>query len=124
MGTSQPEFEPLSLSNIGEGKLEKQFQEAVDQAYAVFAESTEGDRYETGANKSLRCSVDMQVTLELDLDTRTLTVGSRVSKFSPPKRKEIKRQGFMRSGAVLVESASQADLGLAPVAEINEQGGK
>lgn len=113
MAIDTPEFEQLELANVGEGKLELQFQEAVLQAYAIFQESTDGGRYEIGAGGNLVCSIDMQVSLDLDLESRTLTVGSRVSKFSPPKRKRIYRQGYMRSGTVLVERAVQDDLPLA-----------
>ena len=112
MADDLPEFEPLTLSNAGEGKLEKQFQEAVEQAYTIFAESHERGRYEFGVDASLKCTVGLEVALTLDLESRTLTVTSRVSKFTPPKREKIARSGFMRSGVVLVERAHQADLPL------------
>jgi hypothetical protein len=118
-----PEFVALTLSNAGEGKLEAQFQEAIAQAYQVFAESAEPGRFELGVDASLKCTVGLEVSLVLDLESRTLSVDSRVAKFTPPKRKKISRSGFMRSGAVLVERLTQADLPMpAAVRAINDQG--
>ena len=124
MANSTPEFEPLELANVGEGKLDGQFQEAVAQAYAIFEESEHGGRYETQADGTLQCKVAMEVTLVFDLESRALDIGSRVSKFTPPKRKTIFRNGFMRDGVVLVEKAVQAELPIAPVRNIKTGDGK
>jgi hypothetical protein len=114
------DFEALTLGNAGEGKLEQQFQEAIAQAYQVFAESADRSRYEIGVDASLKCTIGLEVSLVLDLESRTLTVGSRVSKFTPPKRKQISRSGYMRSGAVVVERLVQGELPLpSPVRDIN-----
>lgn len=126
MENQSPDHEQLTLSNVGEGKLEAQFQDAVAQAYEIFEElraAGKNDRYEESAAGAIRCSIGMEVTLDLELESRSLTVGSRVSKFSAPKSRRICRTGFMRSGAVVVERAVQADLPLAPVRSLDDAGG-
>lgn len=125
MKSVSPEFEALELANVGEGKLNEQFLEAVGKAYEIFAESSEGNRYELAPGDTLRCNIQMEVSLEFNVESRTLDVGSRVVKFSPPKRKTIFRNGFMRNGVVLVEKLVQADLPMpANVKPISKGGDK
>ncbi len=116
----EADFVELDLANVGEGKLGAQFKEAVDKAYAIFADAglTEGVEYEVGKDKTLRCKIGMEVTLTFGLETRVLEVGSRVKKFEPPAKRETTRMGHMKGGVVLVERVTQADLPLASVSEI------
>jgi len=119
------DFETLELANVGEGKLEGQFQAAVAKAYAIFDEAGElGIDYEVGKEKTLRCKIDMEVTLDFDLETRTLDIGSRVKKFNEPALRQTHRMGHMKAGIVLVEKAKQADLPLAPVRKLRTENGK
>ena len=96
------------------------------KAYQIFHDAGElGAEYEVGKDKTLRCTIGMEVTLEFDLDTRTLDIGSRVKKFGEPALRQTHRMGHMKSGVVLVEKATQADLPLAAVRPIKaENGGK
>ena len=117
----EQDFEPIELANIGEGKLDAQFQAAINKAYQIFNDAGElGADYEVGKEKSLRCKIDMEVTLDFDLETRTLDIGSRVKKFVEPNLRQFHRMGHMKAGVVLVEKATQADLPLAPVREIKK----
>ncbi len=122
------DFVELELSNIGEGKLDAQFRAAVDKAYHIFTNAGElGADYEVGKEKTLRCKVGMEVTFDFDLETRTLDIGSRVTKFTEPALRQTHRMGHMKAGVVLVEKVTQADLPLAPVRSIangNEDGGE
>ncbi len=117
----EQDFEPIELANIGEGKLNAQFQAAIQKAYQIFSDAGElGADYEVGKEKTLRCKIDMEVTLDFDLETRTLDIGSRVKKFNEPALRQTHRMGHMKAGVVLVEKAQQADLPLAPVREIKK----
>ena len=112
MADDLPEFEPLTLSNAGEGKLEKQFQEAVEQAYTIFAESHERGRYEFGVDASLKCTVGLEVALTLDLESRTLTVTSRVSKFTPLESTIRRRRRVFAPAGLLTASQSTSSFGV------------
>ena len=120
----EQDFEPLELANIGEGKLNAQFQAAVSKAYQLFSDAGElGSEYEVGKDKTLRCKVGMEVTLDFDLETRTLDIGSRVTKFAEPALRQTHRMGHMKAGVVLVEKAAQADLPLASVSSLKKEDG-
>ncbi len=120
----EQDFEPIELANIGEGKLNAQFQAAIHKAYQIFSDAGElGADYEVGKEKTLRCKIDMEVTLDFDLETRTLDIGSRVKKFNEPALRQTHRMGHMKAGVVLVEKATQADLPLATVREIKKENG-
>ncbi len=120
----EEDFEELELANIGEGKLDAQFQAAVNKAYAIFTNAGElGADYEVGKDKTLRCKVGMEVTFDFDLETRTLDIGSRVTKFTEPALRQTHRMGHMKAGVVLVEKAAQADLPLASVSSLKKEDG-
>lgn len=121
----EEDFVELVLANVGEGKLDAQFRAAVQKAYQIFTDAGEsGAEYEVGKDKTLRCKLGMEVTFDFDLETRTLDIGSRVTKFSEPALRQIHRMGHMKAGVVLVEKATQTDLPLAAVRPLKKENGK
>lgn len=104
------EFEGLTLSNCVEGKLEETFQDQVIRALEVFEESGLGDRYEASGAGTLSCTLVAEVELEYDCEQGTIAISARMKPLKEPKRRETRRAGYIRDGAILVEKMKQSDL--------------
>ena len=104
-GTRGIEFEGLTLSNVAEGELEKEFQEVLPNVVAAFAEP---ELYEHTAGVMI-CKTPLELVYMRHAETGTVHVSVRAA-FKPPKRREIVRAAWVREGAVLVEKAKQLEL--------------
>lgn len=98
-------FEPVSLANVADGELDRQFAECVSQVIAAFDEPFE---YEPTGH-TIKCKVPMIVEFSKSLETGAVLVGVRAS-FTPPKRRAAMRAAFVRDGEILVEQAMQGSL--------------
>jgi hypothetical protein len=99
------EFEPVTLGNVGEGELERQFSECVNSVVEAFDELQE---YEPTSHQ-IKCKVQMTVEFTKNLETGAVLVGVRAS-YTPPKRRLALRAAFIKDGVVLVEDAEQLGL--------------
>lgn len=102
-------FEPVSLGNVADGELERQFMECINKVVEAFNEPAE---YEPSGNM-LKCSVSLGVTFQKHLETGAVLVAVSAA-FKPPKRRAAVRAAFISNGVVLVEDAEQLGLLEAP----------
>ncbi len=105
MAEKGTDFEPVTLTNVAEGELERQFAECLNDVITAFEEQYE---YEPSAN-TIRARVDMTVEFQKNLETGGVLVGVR-AKYTAPKRRAAMRAAFIQNGTVLVESAEQMAL--------------
>jgi hypothetical protein len=126
MGEAGMKIAGATLSNVADGKLEEQFQDALAKVFEALDESKKGGVYEVSGNEIV-CKIPMSVEFALDVESRVVTVRARAG-FVPPKRKLIERGAFLRDGAVLVEETRQDDLPLgsnvAPIRGVKNGGDK
>ena len=102
MADNGTEFEPVTLSNVAEGELERQFQECLIQVMAALEEAYE---YEPTGHM-IKAKIPMVVEFSKSLETGVMLIGVRAS-YTPPKRKAALRAAFLKDGAILVEQAEQ-----------------
>jgi len=105
MAESDDGFETVSLANVADGELDRQFTECVTQVIEAFDEPFE---YEP-AGHLIKCKVAMLVEFSKSLETGAVLVGVRAA-FTPPKRRAAMRAAFVRDGQILVEQAMQGTL--------------
>ncbi len=117
------EFEGVTLTNVAEGELEREFQEVLPEVLGAFAEP---EMYEHTSGVMI-CKVPLEITFTRQAETGVVIVGVRAA-FKPPKRREIVRAAFMRDGVMLVEHAQQQELPLetnvTAIGAANENGGE
>ena len=99
------EFEGVTLENIAEGELEREFQDVLPEVVAAFCEPEQFEH----TNGIMTCKVPLELTFTRHAETGTVHVGVRAG-FKPPKRREIVRAAFVRDGVILVEQAQQEEL--------------
>jgi len=106
MGTKEPQFEGMSLSNVGDGALERQFQDALAEiAGDIFSRP---DQWEA-KKKAVTATVKLEVEVSLDVETMQKFYAC-TSSLSRPKRKKVLGAAFIRDGVVLVEPDRQTNL--------------
>jgi hypothetical protein len=105
MADNSDGFEAVSLANVADGELDRQFGECVTQVIEAFDEPFE---YEPSGHQ-IKCKVAMVVEFSKSLETGAVLVGVRAA-FTPPKRRAAMRAAFVRDGEILVEQAMQGTL--------------
>jgi len=98
-------IEGATLSNIADGKLERQFQEQLAKVVDIFSEA---EQYEHTSDV-LTVSIPMVCEFYRHADTGVLNVAVR-AQFKPPKLKRAVRAAYMRAGTIVVEVTKQEDL--------------
>jgi len=105
-GEKLPQFEPMTLENIGDGRLEGEFQDHLATAQAIWDEALIFEQKSDG-----RVTAKVTITIELgyDPDSKMKSYGF-TSKMSPPNRKKVVGALYQQDGVVLVEPDRQASL--------------
>lgn len=105
-GEPLPQFEAMTLSNIGDGRLEQEFQDHLSDAQAIWDEAP---IYEQKSDGRVTAKITITVELGFDPDSKMKSFGF-TSKMAPPNRKKVVGAVYQQNGVVLVEPDRQASL--------------
>lgn len=89
----------LTLSTVGEGDLEDQFQDALTRALELLEDPA---RFPKGA-KAVDCEISVKVIVQRDLEAGFYRCGGRVENVKEPKRRQRITGAYVRDGAFMVE---------------------
>jgi hypothetical protein len=109
--------EGMTLANVSGGQLEQQFQECLENAVAIF---NEDDKYELDKHDTLHVRIRCDIVLSLNMEADAASVSARAG-LIPPRRKGATRAAYVKSGAVLVDTAQQMPLGVSNVSKIKPE---
>lgn len=99
-------FSELTLGNLCDGKLEEQFQRALEQVGDIF---DHGEEFERNKDDVLRTSVVLEIDLERRGDDAFVNADVRY-KVKAPKRLRIGRAVHYARGKFRVSDLSQGDM--------------
>lgn len=106
----------LTLSTVGDGEAEAQFQERLIQAAEILSDAS---RYK-GAN-AVAVRIITTVELERDLETGFYRVSVPGVKLAEPKKRPIVTGAYLRENGFMVEKAAEQLSILRPVSKTQEE---
>ncbi len=99
-------FAPADLSNLCEGALERQFQDALAELSAILENAED---FERSKDEVLRCGVHLEIELERQGDDAAVSVSVR-ARIKRPKRKRVSRTIFYSAGTFSTPLLKQGPL--------------
>lgn len=104
-GTS-PEFEELTLSNLAEGDVERQFQRQLLEVSSVLENA---EAYERNKDGVIRAQILIEIDVERQEDQPFVNLDARC-RLKVPKFKRTSRMAFYVGGAFTVPKLKQGEL--------------
>jgi len=102
----ETDFAELTLSDLNDGELERQFQDALGELAAVLED---GDEYERNKDGILTSSIELELVFTRKGDDAMLSLDTR-ARLKRPKRKRRGRSVFYKAGAFTMPRFKQTSL--------------